>query len=292
MPRQPQKPSAQLSSEKMRAALPRLESRIKELRELDPSGLTKGDDPVVEGLSARISSTLANIYGENTVEFERLREAAILDATSYYLAVNPFGDPTPTPVNEIREGVDRGRQRAIALLQGEVDSLKEALHYEVPPAPSQETAPTVASDEIFVVHGRDDRAKAEVARLIERAGLRCVILHEQPHEGKTIIEKFEKHGGAAGFAVVIATPDDLGGLSPDTLRPRARQNVIGEMFWFAGRLGRERVCALIQGDLEMPSDFAGVGYTAMDEHGAWKHKLLRELDAAGYKNLDWKNALA
>ena len=64
------------------------------------------------------------------------------------------------------------------------------------------------------------------------------------------------------------------------------------MFWFAGRLGRDRVCALIKGDVEMPSDVAGVGYTAMDQHGGWKTRLLQELDAAGYKNLDWKKALA
>jgi len=61
--------------------------------------------------------------------------------------------------------------------------------------------------------------------------------------------------------VVVLTPDDLGGPDKDQLRPRARQNVIGEMFWFAGRLGRNRVCALKKGDVEMPSDFAGVGYT-------------------------------
>jgi predicted nucleotide-binding protein len=81
------------------------------------------------------------------------------------------------------------------------------------------------SDDIFIVHGRDEAAKEAVARVIARAGLNPVILHEQPNGGKTIIEKFEKHGSAAGFAVVIATPDDVGGLaSPNpTLTPRARQ---------------------------------------------------------------------
>lgn len=89
--------------------------------------------------------------------------------------------------------------------------------------------------------------KEQVARFIERSGLKAVILHEQPNGGKTIIEKFEKHGGGAGFAVVIAAPDDVGGLVGEAQRPRARQNVIGEMFWFAGRLGRDRVCELVKG---------------------------------------------
>jgi predicted nucleotide-binding protein len=141
------------------------------------------------------------------------------------------------------------------------------------------------------VHGHDDTAKKEVAHLIERAGLNAVILHEQPNAGRTIIEKFEAHGGSAGFAVVLLTPDDVGGPDRENLRPRARQNVIGEMFWFAGKLGRQRVCALTKGDVEMPSDFAGVSYTKMDDRGAWKTELVRELNAAGYE-VDWGKALA
>jgi hypothetical protein len=91
--------------------------------------------------------------------------------------------------------------------------------------------------------------KNEVARRIERAGLKDVILHGQPHAGKTIIEKFEKRGTAAGFVVAVVASDDVGGPSPTDLKPRARQNVIGEMFWFAGRLGRERVCVLKKDDV-------------------------------------------
>jgi hypothetical protein len=41
----------------------------------------------------------------------------------------------------------------------------------------------------------------------------------------------------------------------------------------------------------MPSDFAGVGYTEMDDRGAWKTELLKELNAAGYE-VDWGKALA
>src|SRR5262245_31902326 len=62
------------------------------------------------------------------------------------------------------------------------------------------------------------------------------------------------------------------------------------MFWFAGRLGRDRVCALRKGDVEMPSDFAGVGYIEMDDRGAWKGLVLKELETAGYE-VDWKKAL-
>ena len=198
------------------------------------------------------------------------------------------------------EGLIHGKARATALLGEAIRYLEEklgdVLAVDDAAFRTGELEPQILSDDIFVVHGHDEAAKEQVARVIQRAGFNPVILHEQPNGGNTIIEKFEKHGSAAGFAVIIATPDDVGGLAvrpPDQpeLSPRARQNVIGEMFWFAGRLGRDKVCALVKGSIEMPTDFAGVVYTPMDDHGGWKAKLLQELTAAGYKNLNWQEAL-
>jgi predicted nucleotide-binding protein len=299
MARKPPAPKAprSLSSSAKASAIARLEARIKELNDLSVANLTSGDDPPVSGLEGRIRSTLAGIYGEDSAEYDRLQIAASLDATHYFV----HWDGGHTPPREIQQGVDRGRHRAISVLQGEVDALKEDLQFSVSAAATGAISASVAelaelSGDIFVVHGRDETAKEQVAAVIQRAGLTPVILHQQANEGKTIIEKFEKHGSTAGFAVVIATPDDVGGLAVAShlqpeLKPRARQNVIGEMFWFAGRLGRDKVCTLVKGDIDMPSDVAGVGYTPMDDHGGWKAKLLQELSAAGYKNLNWPAAL-
>ena len=106
--------------------------------------------------------------------------------------------------------------------------------------------------------------------------LRPVVLHEQPNEGRTIIEKFEDFAHV-GFAVVLLTPDDTGRLQDDAgeYRPRARQNVIFEFGYFIGKLGRERVCALVQGDLERPSDYDGVLYIQLDDSEGWKMRLVR-----------------
>jgi hypothetical protein len=293
MPRKPQNQPQEkvLSSDDRRAAVGRLEQRIKELKDLDVSKLQTGDDAPVQELEQRIKATLASVYGESSRQYARLRDAASLDSTTYALSFG-FGDGGGgTSVGDIREGVDRGRNRAIAILQGEVDALKESLQFETP-FPAQPIEPAAPSRDVFIVHGHDDEFKKEVADVLRRAGLNPIVLHEQPSGGKTIIEKFEKHGGDAGFAVVLLTPDDVGGPSPDKLQPRARQNVIGEMFWFAGKLGRSRVCALRKTGVEVPSDFSGVIYTSVDDRGAWKTDLLKELQAAGYTDLNWGLALS
>jgi predicted nucleotide-binding protein len=289
MAKQPSPPAERiLTPAQMRLAIARFNRRITDLEAFDPTKVTDRRDPNITALAGSIGEALTETYGENTSAFRRYGAAAALDTAGYNM--------NGTRHSAVIEGLIRGKQRAIVLLEGAIRAFEEKLSYDESSqaATSAEVEPVSEelSREIFVVHGHDEAAKAQVVNVIERAGLIAVVLHEQPNEGKTIIEKFEKHGAAAGFAVIILTPDDVGGPSAEQLRPRARQNVIGEMFWFAGRLGRHRVCALVKGAPEMPSDFAGVGYTPFDEHNGWKTKLLQELDAAGYENLDWKKALA
>jgi predicted nucleotide-binding protein len=149
---------------------------------------------------------------------------------------------------------------------------------------ANEGAVTVKSDSrnVFLVHGHNDGATASVARFLEKLSLHPIILHEQPNMGRTVIEKFEAHADV-GFAVVLLTPDDLGGLaaSPEALKPRARQNVILELGYFIGRLGRARVCALYIDGVEIPSDIHGVLYVPYDGENSWRIKLASEIRAVG-----------
>jgi len=136
---------------------------------------------------------------------------------------------------------------------------------------------------VFIVHGHDDAPRETLARFIEKQGLEVVILHEKPNAGMTIPEKLIKHSDV-GFAVVLLTPDDLGRSVSETIeKPRARQNVILELGYFVGRLGREKVCALLKGDIELPTDYVGVVYIRWDDAGAWRMNLAKELDQAGYE---------
>lgn len=143
----------------------------------------------------------------------------------------------------------------------------------------QLTLPT--SNKVFIVHGHDGEARETVARFLERMGFRAIILHEQANQGRTVIEKVEANGDV-GFAVVLLTPDDVGCAKGGEPEPRARQNVLLELGYFIGRLGRAKVCALKRGELEIPSDFAGIVWEKMDNDSGWKLALARELKAAGH----------
>ncbi|MBL8354025.1 MAG: nucleotide-binding protein [Delftia acidovorans] len=143
---------------------------------------------------------------------------------------------------------------------------------------------------VFIVHGRDNEAKQEVARFIEHIGLESIILHEQASAGLTIIEKIERYSNDADFALILYTACDLGRGVHEGKQPpknRARQNVVFEHGYLMAKLGRENVCALVKGEIETPNDISGVVYVGLDGSGAWKAEIAKELKACGYEIKSW-----
>lgn len=137
----------------------------------------------------------------------------------------------------------------------------------------------------FIVHGHDEATKWELKNYLQNSLQLSepIILHEQPNMGRTVIEKFETYGGSASLVFVLLTPDDQSAAAEesDEVKRRARQNVIFELGWFLGRLGRlgGRVILLHKGKLEIPSDIGGVVY--IDISGgieAAGEKIRREID--------------
>jgi len=136
---------------------------------------------------------------------------------------------------------------------------------------------------IFIIHGHDEGMKENLARVVEKLGLNPIILHEQEDKGRTIIEKFEYFASDVGYAIALLSPDDICIKNNVEIR-RARQNVVFELGYFTGLLGRNKTFALVCGseNIELMSDYQGIIYTTYDSEGARKLKLVKELKAAGY----------
>jgi predicted nucleotide-binding protein len=188
---------------------------------------------------------------------------------------------------------DRENLRAAATM---LDSCIDQLQILAPPTrltgrvAGESSQQAVTGRSVFIVHGRDDGKKEAVARFLTTLELEPIILHEQPSQGRTLIEKFEAHANVS-FAVIILTGDDKGGpIHADSARPRGRQNVVFELGYFVGRLGRKKVCTLYEEGVEIPSDFSGIVYVPLDAAGAWRTLLARELKASGFE-IDMNRAL-
>jgi predicted nucleotide-binding protein len=147
---------------------------------------------------------------------------------------------------------------------------------------NQNIAKKYESKEIFIVHGQDEKLKQAVEDFIKTLKLKPIILHKQENGGRTIIEKFEV-ASDVNFAIILMTPDDIGYPKEDenNKKGRARQNVVFEFGYFVGKLGRENIAVIVEGNIELPTDISGVVYINIDDHD-WKISLAKEIRAAGF----------
>jgi predicted nucleotide-binding protein len=271
-------PKKVISPDQIERGITRIGERVAELQRFDLGKVPEGPSAELTALSAAIRDTLDRCFGEGTLTFQRFESATILNWSSGI----SFGDYPQR--HHYQEGVQKHIEHAVALLQEAQRTLGEDLAdvAHMPLRMSKPAAATKPSNKVFVVHGHDDAAKEGLARFLEKIELEAVILHEQPDQGRTIIEKFEEYAGQVGFAVVLLTPDDLGAVKGNAVQnARARQNVVFELGYFAGKLGRGKTCLLRKGNVEMPSDLYGVIYTELDPAEGWKVKLVKEMKAAG-----------
>ena len=230
--------------------------------------------------------SIEHIFGDEGRQLEDFKRISYSPYFPGAMVVGP-GVPDRTPKeSDYRESFEKGLDRAKVILRSMIKDIEKTWEdaNEKQSVPRLPTNGRKKKTRVFVVHGRDDDTRQAVARLIEKLDLKVVILEEQANRGRTVIDKFEQEAEKVGFAVVLLTPDDEGWLRGEDNEPlpRARQNVIFELGYFAGSLGRNRVCVLNKGDVEIPSDFYGVMYISFSDPDGWKLKLVKELQAAGF----------
>jgi Predicted nucleotide-binding protein containing TIR-like domain len=114
---------------------------------------------------------------------------------------------------------------------------------------------------LMIVHGHDLGARLELENFLLRRfpHVKPMVMVHETDAAMTLPEKFERIASEVKGALALLTPDDLvTTLKTDTEQLRARQNVIVEISWFWGHLGRGKCLLLMRGDLEIPSDLSGV----------------------------------
>ena len=218
---------------------------------------------------------IENIFGQNSSNAEDFNNI------NYTFMVVYQGDDK---IYLYGEAYIKRLEQAEAILQSMIGEIKDYWSDDDQaqnPAPTPQIQKQTSTNQVFIIHGRDAGTLALIARFLESLDLRPVILQEQPDRGRTIIEKFEDYA-QVDFAIALFTPDDFGGLKGDDPQSRARQNVVFEFGYLIGKYGRERVRALVKGDLNIPSDYSGVVNILLDDSDGWKFHLARELKSAGF----------
>ncbi|MCI1735288.1 MAG: nucleotide-binding protein [Bacilli bacterium] len=229
----------------------------------------KGEDFTIDGYSLNSN----NLERFKIVESEDKIQNIVDRVQDEYTRSNILAIITPAEIVESRGYVKDVTNSLVEKVKNTFQSTHCSLHEN----------PKTGCKKIFIAYGHDHGRLAEVENLINKLGLEPVALLEQPNKGETIIEKFEENASQVCFAIVLYTKCDCGYPQdqPNSSKPRARQNVVFEHGYLMAKLGRDRVCALVEDStIETPSDISGVLYVQMSNE-LWKYQVANEMKAVG-----------
>lgn len=116
-PQQPQ--PANLSADQMRAAIPKVERRIKDLEEFDPNSVRDRGDPRLDALETKLTDTISDIFGHGTIEYHRFAPRSLDQAG--------FNMIRPTPISEVIQSVTHSKARELSNLRTIIELLQEKL---------------------------------------------------------------------------------------------------------------------------------------------------------------------
>ena len=91
----------------MRTAIPKLERRIKELEDFDPTSIQRRYDPRLEALENKLTDTISDVFGHGTIEYHRFAPSS-LDCAG----INMMYD---TPLHEVIHSVTESKAREISM---------------------------------------------------------------------------------------------------------------------------------------------------------------------------------
>ncbi len=235
-----------------------------------------------DGLRVSISALLSGGPSAGSpVSLERLRD--LYEDRVTKMAVESYKPGITDTLSSI--------ERRLFSLETSISDLNERSSNESSAVFSSLDKGKPASRRIFVVHGRSDLAdslRTQVVAFLVKLGFDPVVLREQAEGGRALPHKLEEEMADVGYAFVLLTPDDIGShcKEADSMRPRARQNVIYEHGLFVGKMGLPRICAIQMGDVELPSDLSGIIPKVLSEGEALDRiylDLVKELRLAGYE---------
>ena len=178
-----------------------------------------------------------------------------------------------TPAIEL-ERLRASMEHRLGLLQGILDRLGAGGGEEGASGPG--IAVSSSKPVVFVAHAGDIGLARTIGRYLEAQRMTPVIVTDQPGENEIGVTQIDGYRDAR-FAIVLVAGES-GGDGHRQLRPNPDATIW--MGYFIGRLGRRRVCGLLQPGVEPPARQFGVRSYNYDESGAWKTMIGKAIELA------------
>jgi predicted nucleotide-binding protein len=124
---------------------------------------------------------------------------------------------------------------------------------------------------VFLGYAYNSNIKNEIKRFLAKLDIEIYAPDEFVNAGQTTYEKFLENASNIDLAIFILTEQN---------NKSVRDNVIFELGFLLGKLGRNRVILLTEGNTSIPSDLMGMRYF-QTQNIDWKKELLKQFDFAG-----------
>ena len=282
---------AHLSSETwnppdLRGRLSELRRRIEALKAFDVKMVVERHDKQIRALTEDVNGALANIFGTNTTAYWQ-HAVSSLDTLPTLMGSSRY------PIDKVRDVYQTGINDAVAKLNALTVTLEEKLGTMEGNEPMEKDPevrrPTVVksventASRVFIIHGQNGVERKTVAGLKSRLDLEPVILHDGDNDDNgTVIERLERRG-PDDFAVFLLSIDDLRQppMGSDGGQSGRFQNILLDLGFFLGALGKERVRVLHKEDIGPALRYYGIGSIPLDDSDVWELLLAREMKRAG-----------
>lgn len=221
----------------------------------------EGDDPLYRQYARELVDLYNDALGENV--YSRQFSAEYTNGFGMYGA--PSFKGVENVLSVVKASLTRLRRSPDLLVQRKS---QDALRHK---------------ENVFIVHGRDEAKWRELKDIVKSEfRLNPIVLMEQPDAGcSTVIEKFEHYAQTCTYAIAVFTPDDEVHSSSENYL-QARPNVIYELGWFCGKLGRGSAMLLLKDGTNLFSDFGGIIQKRFTNNIAEKViEIRKDLEAAG-----------
>lgn len=125
---------------------------------------------------------------------------------------------------------------------------------------ASETGTEPTKPAVFIIHGSDREAALDLQKVLGREcrEIEAVMFEDRVNRSLTIIENLEMMIGEAAFGLAIFTPDDFVEKGEGESYSQMRPNVVLELGWFYGHLGRRRAAVIRRKGTKVPSDLEGI----------------------------------
>ena len=166
----------------MKQELTLLRKLIKDLK--DVSVENQGDWYKVKNWIAKATPSILKFFPAFYPDFQEVCKTPIWrqpqhNSFSVGIGGETYGEPVTYFHQENARFASSSKTEILSFLEGILDTLKSSKE-------KAETFRAINTKKVFIVHGRDDLAKEQIARFLEKVELEAIILHEQSSRGKTI----------------------------------------------------------------------------------------------------------